>query len=291
MIDLELLAELVAFRKYGTLSAVAEHLMITQPSVTRGTKKLEQELGVPLFNREVSNRISLNDTGLLAAEEAAKILQDEKNFTEKVLNYSRLKNKMTVASVAPGPIRLIGEFGEQLSPDLVLNHHLVEDDQVMPMLQTLKERVIFTDKEYETDEIESVYMGVEHIGLGIDNFHPLAQRHEVSFKDLAGLSFLVVQDTGPWEKVIEKYIPDAKFLYQKDLGSMKELSQYSNFPFFYSNLTEKTSATFKRFSNNNHVKVPIVDPHNCIEFYGTYLKKNRQLIQKFLKRLGQLWPK
>lgn len=78
MIDLELLEELVAFQKYGTLSAAAEHLMITQPTVTRKMKKLEQELGVTLFNREVSNRITLNDTGVLAANEAKKLLAAEK---------------------------------------------------------------------------------------------------------------------------------------------------------------------------------------------------------------------
>jgi DNA-binding transcriptional LysR family regulator len=291
MIDLELLNELVTFHKYGTLSATAEHLRITQPSVTRGMKKLEQELGVPLFNREVSNRISLNDTGLLAAAEAEKILQDEKNFTEKIQNYHRLKHKITIASVAPGPIRLIDEYKDRFSSNLEINHQLIKPDQVVPLLETLKERLIFTDKEYATDEIESMYMGTERIGLGIDKFHPLAQRSAVSFNDLAGLSFLVVQDTGPWEKLIEKHIPEAKFLYQKDLGSMKELSQYSTFPFFYSNLTEKTSATFKRFGNNNHTKIPIVDKNNHIELYGTYLKKNRQLVQTYLKQLSQFWPK
>lgn len=291
MIDLELLNELVAFHKYGTLSAAAEHLMITQPSVTRGMKKLEQELGVPLFNREVSNRLLLNDTGLLAAAEAEKILQDEENFTEKIQNYHRLRQKITIASVAPGPIRLIDEYKDRFSSNLEINHQLIKADQVVPMLETLKEQLIFTDKEYVTDKIESMYMGVERIGLGIDKFHPLAQRSGVSFSDLAGLSFLVVQDTGPWEKLIEKYIPEAKFLYQKDLRSMKELSQYSTFPFFYSNLTEQTSATFKRFSNNNHTKVPIVDKNNHIELYGTYLKKNRQLVQAYLKQLGQFWPK
>ncbi|MEE6635351.1 LysR family transcriptional regulator [Limosilactobacillus pontis] len=57
MLDLELLQELVAFQKYGTLSAAAEHLMITQPTVTRKMKKLEQTL----FNREVSNREFVDD--------------------------------------------------------------------------------------------------------------------------------------------------------------------------------------------------------------------------------------
>lgn len=105
MIDLELLEELVAFQKYGTLSATAEHLMITQPSVTRGMKRLEQELGVELFNRQV-NRITLNETGELAASEAKKLLQAENDFTEKILNFSKMQNYINIGSVAPGPLLL-----------------------------------------------------------------------------------------------------------------------------------------------------------------------------------------
>lgn len=46
-------------------------------------KKLEQELGVTLFDRSKSNRIVLNDTGVLAANEARNTLQAENDFTEK----------------------------------------------------------------------------------------------------------------------------------------------------------------------------------------------------------------
>ncbi|MCY7178455.1 hypothetical protein BA718_03570 [Streptococcus gallolyticus subsp. gallolyticus] len=60
MIDDYLLEALVAFAKYGTLSATAEHLMVTQPTVTRGMQKLEDELGVTLFKRTRSNFIQTN---------------------------------------------------------------------------------------------------------------------------------------------------------------------------------------------------------------------------------------
>ena len=75
------------------LSAAAEHLMITQPTVTRKMKKLEQELGVTLFDRQFSNHIALNDTGVLAANEARKVLDAEENFTETVLNYDRRRRR------------------------------------------------------------------------------------------------------------------------------------------------------------------------------------------------------
>lgn len=49
MIDNYLLEELVAFNKYQTLAKTAKHLGLSQPAITRGTKKLEQELNLKLL--------------------------------------------------------------------------------------------------------------------------------------------------------------------------------------------------------------------------------------------------
>ena len=65
----QLLKQLIAFEQYGTLAEVAEHLLITQPTVTRGMRKLEEELEVVLFDRK-PNKIELTETGLLAVQEA-----------------------------------------------------------------------------------------------------------------------------------------------------------------------------------------------------------------------------
>ncbi|MFT8437876.1 MAG: LysR family transcriptional regulator [Oenococcus sp.] len=66
MVDNYLWQELAAFAKYGTFARTAEKLHITQPTVTRGMQKLENDLGVQLFARQ-PNRISLTKTGELAA--------------------------------------------------------------------------------------------------------------------------------------------------------------------------------------------------------------------------------
>lgn len=288
MIDLELLEELVAFQKYGTLSATAEHLMITQPSVTRGMKKLEQELGVELFNRQV-NRITLNETGFLAAQEAKKLLQMENDFTEKVLNFSRMQNYINIGSVAPGPLLMLETNQDKYKQTLTFNHQLVSQNNVLSDLRTYKERVIFTDKEYDEDDIESMFMGLEKLYIRIDKMNPLSQKKSISFKDLAGLSFLVAQDIGPWAKIIEDNIPDAQFLYQKDLPALDELTHYSNFPVFRSNVTLTTN--YHERDDNDRISVPVVDDNNEIELYGTYLKNQRSIIQPFLKEVAKNWPK
>ena len=46
MIDNYLLEELVTFASEKTLAKTAEKLNVTQPTVTRGMQKLEDELGI-----------------------------------------------------------------------------------------------------------------------------------------------------------------------------------------------------------------------------------------------------
>ncbi|WP_235020608.1 LysR family transcriptional regulator [Pediococcus pentosaceus] len=175
--NLDLLKELVAFQRYGTLSSTAEHLMITQPTVTRGMRRLEDELGVSLFDRRVSNHIKLNETGVYAATEAAKLLKAERDFTERVLNYHHLNHEIVIGSVAPGPVILL-ENSEIPSPAKVkINFQNVFPEKVADNLKNLKEKLIFTNQEIMTDEIESVYLGVEYLGVEIGKSNPLSKKH------------------------------------------------------------------------------------------------------------------
>ena len=289
-LNLELLTELVAFQKYGTLSATAEHLMITQPSVTRGMRRLEEELGVPLFDRHVSNHIKLNDTGNLAAAEAQKLLLACDNFTDKVLNYDRLNHEITIAAIAPGPIRFIDEIKSYLGGKINVSHQNIVPDDLDDQLQNFRTQIVFTDHEIMTDTIESIYVGTEYLGLEIDKFNPLAQLNSVTFKELTGLNFLVASDIGPWKQIVESNIPDASFLYQADLNAMSKISRYTNFPFFFSNLTQATQEKVNRFDNGSRNMVKITDPANKLEFYGAYLKEARTKLQPILKQIIQLWP-
>ena len=73
MIEIYLLEQLNTFVSCGTLSEAAEKLHMTQPTLSRSMRKLEDYFGFPLFNRD-KKRLSLNESGKLMAEYARKIL-------------------------------------------------------------------------------------------------------------------------------------------------------------------------------------------------------------------------
>ncbi|MDU7210363.1 MAG: LysR family transcriptional regulator, partial [Streptococcus sp.] len=164
MIDDYLLEALVAFAKYGTLSATAEHLMVTQPTVTRGMQKLENELGVTLFKR-TPNRISLTETGQLAAKEAEKLLEAKQAFITHIQDFEKHSGKIRLGSVAPGPLYIAEDVA---SEHISIDNDLLSENDVIAKLLSQDYQLIFTHQEIQTDDIESLYVGTESLRINSD---------------------------------------------------------------------------------------------------------------------------
>lgn len=69
-------------KKAGTLSGVAEILHLSQPALSRNMKKLEDELGVILFDRK-KNKLELNKTGEYVLKLAKELLEGTDSFAAK----------------------------------------------------------------------------------------------------------------------------------------------------------------------------------------------------------------
>ena len=106
MIEIYLLEQLNTFVSCGTLSEAAEKLHMTQPTLSRSMRKLEDYFGFPLFNRD-KKRLSLNESGKLMAEYARKILDEELEMEKHVRNFHKSLQTLHIGSIAPGPLMVI----------------------------------------------------------------------------------------------------------------------------------------------------------------------------------------
>ncbi|MGN1280161.1 MAG: LysR family transcriptional regulator, partial [Limosilactobacillus sp.] len=93
---------------------------------------------------------------------------------------------------------------------------------------------------------------------------------------------------GPWKKIVQEHIPDAKFLYQTDYTALRELTKYTNFPFFTTNVTDENIR--ETYHQGDRVTLPITDPAATMTFYATYQKDQRTRLQPLIKELTQIWP-
>lgn len=287
MIENYLLEELVTFAECGTLSKTAERLMITQPTITRGLQKLEAEFGVPLFNRQ-PNRITLTKAGQMAAEGARQLLADNQKLVEQVKNYAESQRVIKIGATAPGPLYLANELTlKHLDVDS-LTDNFVNVGDIPEKLINHEYTLILSHHELQTDEIESLFIGKERLNVNLDQFTLLANRSSVSFDDLKDMSFIVLNDIGPWRQIIQDNIPGAKFLYQAEMTALQEITRYSNFPYFSTNVTEANA--HRRDADDDRTRVAISDEAAEMDFYAVYLKKDRKLVTPVIKELTKLWP-
>lgn len=282
MIENYLLAELVAFSENKTLAKTAAQLRVTQPTVTRGMQKLESELNVKLFDRQ-PNKITLTKTGKLAARKAKELLTANREFVTQIQNFALTQRTIMVRSTAPGPLVVTNQLTKYF--DLKIDHNFVQPQDVLKGLESNQYTFCFTSHEIQTDQVESLYVGTEHLYVNLDRFMFLASKQAVSFKELQELSFIVLNDIGPWKQIIQNHIPNAKFLYQAEQDALTEITRYSNFPYFSTNVT-----VHEPQHKNDRVPIPITDAAATMSFYISYLKTQRKRLQPVFKQLIALWP-
>lgn len=282
MIDDYLLEALVAFAKYGTLSATAEHLMVTQPTVTRGMQKLENELGVTLFKR-TPNRISLTETGQLAAKEAEKLLEAKQAFIEHIQDFEKHSGKIRLGSVAPGPLYIAEDVA---SEHISIDNDLLSENEVIAKLLSQDYQLIFTHQEIQTDDIESLYVGTESLRVNSDAMVVPANKTETTFQEMAGFSFVVLRDIGIWQQIIEDNIPNAKFIYQDEVDDFNEIRRYSSLPYFTTNITQLTRESQV---HNRRLEMLITDETAQIDFYLAYLKTNKSQFKEEIDAIQTAW--
>ena len=109
MIELYELRQFVTFADTGTLSEAAKILHLSQPALSRNMKKLEDDLGIFLFERK-RNKLELNNNGKYVLELAKKLLEDADSFTTKARDFDRRNRTITLGICAPAPFLLIRYF-------------------------------------------------------------------------------------------------------------------------------------------------------------------------------------
>lgn len=111
---LTIFVELVRLQSF---SQTAEHLCLTQPTISKAIRQLEDELGMPLLHKGLAGRkreVQLTVVGMKIYQHAVTILEEQRRMRETVTQVRELKQgKLTLGLPPLGSVllsRLIAEF-------------------------------------------------------------------------------------------------------------------------------------------------------------------------------------
>lgn len=271
MIEMYLLEQLDAVAQYGTLLAASEHLHITQPSMSRAMKKLEDIVGVPLFEHK-GNRLELNEYGRIAAATARHILDSQDEMVSRIRMLERSKHTILLGSCAPGPLMELPSILSSLYPDQTISTETRDEETLIAGLKQGVYQMIILNRRPEEAEICAHPCGSERLCFSLPKDHRLANEKSIPFAEMDGESFLMASEVGVWGDIVRQGMPNSRFLLQGDTQTLREVVRSSSMPSFATDLTIRLFG----FEEQERVCVPIADDSARMPFWCCCRKEDEK---------------
>jgi DNA-binding transcriptional LysR family regulator len=196
-LDIRQMQVLIEVARLRSFTKAAEALYITQPSISKTIKAMEEELGVVLFDR-VGKKIELTDAGQIIVTQAQQIVTSFQNLMAELDDLRNLKKghlriglpPMVGASFFP---KVIGEF-HQRYPDITIQ--LFEDGAKKVEQDVASGALDVGVVVLPTVEAElSCFPFVEEkLNLVVHPTHPLAERESAELAELAQDGFVLFRE-------------------------------------------------------------------------------------------------
>ncbi len=266
MIEMSQLEQLITIAKCGTISKAAEELLISQPGLTRSMQRLEEDLGLKLFDR-TRNKVTLNENGLMAVEYAKIIINQREEMITQLQKHDRLNHTIAIGSCAPAPIWGLTYLLKQKEPEIEITTNLADNE--MDLLDGLENKdytMIVVRRPIKIRDYQCIPLFEEKLYLSVPPAHPLAPFSQITFADLDGQSILLLSRLGFWNEICQKMIPHSHLLYQDDINIFNEIRNASALPNFRSNIT------LIREADKNRIAIPITDDEAKVQYYAIYHK-------------------
>ena len=206
MTQLEFFLQVIA---EGSFSKAADAVGRTQPAVSIAIRRLEEEVGAPLFDRSQKSPV-LTEAGLAIQDYAQRILALRDQARGAVAELRELKrglvrvgaNESTSLYLLPQVILAFREKHPEVKVEIY--RHVSER---LPR-EVLDRTVDFAVLAFEPSDrdLESFCVLRDELSLILNPEHPLAKRKEVTVEDLGGESFLAHNvKTASRNKVVEVF--------------------------------------------------------------------------------------
>lgn len=265
-----LLEQLDAFARTGTLSRAAEELHITQPALSRNMKKLEESIGVPLFDR-ANRKISLNATGEVAARCARRALDANRKVTEMSRDFDRKQRAVVVGSPSLLPLADVVLALRDRFPERHFASEVVEDADLLAGLRSHAYHLAGFHGRPHGDQLFCKPLFEERLGVLVPREHPWASRDSIAFEEIGSSNIISSVGTGHWGEIVQQHVHPGNLLIQQNLSALSDLIRSSSMPTFWSDRMER-----RGMDQFERILVPISDDDALAVYYLACLASEKK---------------
>lgn len=193
------------------ITKAANELHISQPSLSQTISRLEQELGVSLFDRR-GRTIRLNAFGKAFLNHVNNLFLELEKGKQQVLEMANLQRKqLSIAVTKPHILPYL--FGEyiKIHPDVVIKQSQAAVQNLAQQLESGEiDLCIATTPIYGTN-IEWRALLDEEILLSVSTKHPFSKRNSINLIDVKDETFISVDSKIDFRSIMEDLCQQAGF--------------------------------------------------------------------------------
>ena len=168
---LKYFAELAKTQHYGQ---AAKALNISQPGLSHAIKTLEEEYGVPLFQKEGRN-VSLSQYGKELMKEVEEILDAYLRMEERAAGFRAEEKTVRIGTVYPLAPRMIPQMLKQFGATFPIEEGLLDGSYDIGFCSDL----------LKADGLEYYPIRESYIAVAVPKGHPLEARESITLKEAA----------------------------------------------------------------------------------------------------------
>ncbi|MDR6716993.1 LysR family transcriptional regulator [Paenibacillus sp. 2003] len=205
--------------KYFLTVARCEHvteaagkLHVTQSSLSKTIQRLEDDLGIPLFDR-IGRKLRLNDFGRTFLQRTEKALFELEQGKREIADLSNpdqgtLQLAVTTASTLPGILR---EF-RKTKPDIQFHVQMVSLENMSRLLHRGEVDFCLSSPPIEGDDIECQILYEDPIVVAVPMGHRYADRSSIQLTELKDEWFVGVKQGYGVRDMVDSVCQSAGFL-------------------------------------------------------------------------------
>ena len=211
--------------KVLNFTRASKELHISQPTLSLAVKRLEDEWGVQLLERNRST-VELTDIGRDIAECVSSALYDldrARTLAEESLGTENAVINLGTIHAMQGKFwsQALFDFRKQSSFDPTVNVTQAYSRELLRRLRTGQLDVAFCSRIGDMRGLHYSLCWSQSLVVGVNKKHPLAQKTSVSFSDLKGMDLLTYNPnspvTGGLRDLVDKYGLTVHYAYDDEI--------------------------------------------------------------------------